>query len=317
MTGRERVLAAISHLEPDRVPLDVWMDREDVQQEVIRKWGDLDAFYDDLDVDMFTAAPAIPAPETSFGLELDEALEAPYPDPDDSQVLQPVVDAVRHHGEGKGRAISAWVPGVFEMSCTLIGIEKALMALALEPEKMLRLMAKIAEWTVEYSSNCIDAGADMILVADDWGQNQKLLISPRDWWRFVFPNEKKIADAVRQRGAALCVHSDGFIEEVLDGALELGVQILHPVQESAGMDQVSVKERYGEKLTIYGGLDIRSVLPRATDDRIVSVVKTKMAELKHGGGFIFCTSHTVQPDTDLAKVELAYRVAQREGTYGT
>ena len=317
MTGKERVLAAINHVEPDRVPLDVWMDREDVKQEVIRKWGDLDAFFDDLDVDMFTAAPAIPAPETSFGLELDEALEASYPDPNDSQILQQVVDAVRHHGEGKGRAISAWVPGVLETSCTLVGIEKALMALALEPEKMQRLMAKIAEWTVEYSSNCIDAGVDMILVADDWGQNRKLLISPRDWWRFVFPNEKKIADAVRRKGAALCIHSDGYIEEVLEGALELGVQILHPVQESAGMDQVSVKERYGEKLTIYGGLDIRSVLPRATDDRIESVVKTKMAALKRGGGFIFCTSHTVQPDTDLGKVELAYRIARREGTYGT
>jgi len=317
MTGKERVLSAIKHVEPDRVPLDVWMDREDVKQEVIRKWGDLDAFYDDLDVDMFTASPAIEAPETSFGLELDEALEAPYPDPDDSQILQQVVDAVRHHGEGKGRAISAWVPGVFEMSCTLVGIEKALMALALDPEKMQRLMAKIADWTVEYASNCIDIGADMILVADDWGQNQKLLISPRDWWRLVFPNEKKIADAVRQRDAVLCVHSDGYIEEVLDGALDLGVQVLHPVQESAGMDQVSVKERYGDRLTIYGGLDIRSVLPRSTDDRIVSVVKTKMAQLKHGGGFIFCTSHTVQPDTDLGKVELAYSVARREGTYGS
>jgi len=317
MTGKERVLAAINHVEPDRVPLDVWMDREDVKEEVIRKWGDLDAFFDDLDVDMFTAAPAIPAPETSFGLELDEALEASYPDPSDSQILQQVVDAVRHHGEGKGRAISAWVPGVLETSCTLVGIEKALMALALEPEKMQRLMAKIAEWTVEYSSNCIDAGVDMILVADDWGQNRKLLISPRDWWRFVFPNEKKIADAVRGKGAALCIHSDGYIEEVLEGALELGVQILHPVQESAGMNQAGVKERYGDKLTIYGGLDIRSVLPTATDDRIVSVVKAKMAALKRGGGFIFCTSHTVQPDTDLAKVELAYRVARTEGEYGT
>ena len=81
------------------------------------------------------------------------------------------------------------------------------------------------------------------------------------------------------------------------------------------MDQVSVKERYGDKLTIYGGLDIRSVLPRATDELIVSIVKAKMAALKHGGGFIFCTSHTVQPDTDLANVELAYRIARTEGQY--
>jgi uroporphyrinogen decarboxylase len=90
---------------------------------------------------------------------------------------------------------------------------------------------------------------------------------------------------------------------------------MHPFQQSAGMDLKDVKENWGDKLTIHGGLELRYYLSRAPEDELVKHVKDNMLTCKPGGGFIFNTEHTVQPDTSLKRVELAYRTALETSWY--
>jgi uroporphyrinogen decarboxylase len=101
----------------------------------------------------------------------------------------------------------------------------------------------------------------------------------------------------------------------MDGVIDLGFQCLHPVQTSAGMDQARVKREYGDRLTIYGGLDVRTTLGRGDPDGVRAEVRRLMRDLKPGGGYLFCTSHMVQPGTPVEEVEMAYRVALEEGGY--
>lgn len=178
-----------------------------------------------------------------------------------------------------------------------------------------QLYERIARWAARYAENCLDLGADVIHISDDWGMNQALLFRPQVWWEMIYPAEKIICSAVQGRRGLLSLHSDGYITPVLDGVLELGFQVFHPCQRSAGMDPTVIKAQYGDRLTLYGGLDVRTTLGRGRPEAVEAEVRQVMRALKPGGGFIFCTSHMVQPGTPLAEVEMAYRVALEEGRY--
>ena len=86
------------------------------------------------------------------------------------------------------------------------------------------------------------------------------------------------------------------------------------VYQLSGMDQLEIKKQFGDEITIHGGLDIR-LLPNMSEEQVEEYVRKKMQDLKAGGGFIFNTSHTIQPDTPLEVVERAYKAAQQYGQY--
>jgi uroporphyrinogen decarboxylase len=143
--------------------------------------------------------------------------------------------------------------------------------------------------------------------------NHALLFRPQSWWELIFPAEKIICDAVRKKGGLLSLHSDGDITSVLDGVVELGFRVFHPCQESAGMNPREVKRAYHGRLGLYGGLDVRTVLGRGLPrEQLADEVRRIITQLKPGGGYIFCTSHMVQPGTPLEEVEFAYEVAREE-----
>ena len=95
----------------------------------------------------------------------------------------------------------------------------------------------------------------------------------------------------------------------------MGIDVVHPIQVSAGMDPEKIKREFGDRLALYGTLDITHTLPSGTLAEIEREVKNRMDTLKPGGGFIFCSTHTIQPDTPLEKVEYAYDVAFEHGWY--
>jgi uroporphyrinogen decarboxylase len=194
-------------------------------------------------------------------------------------------------------------------------MEELLPAMVLEREKVDELFRKIADWSCVYVNNILDIGIDVPHISDDWGQNNSLLISPTLWWEMVYQHDKEIVDTAKRRCKYVSLHSDGYVYDVLEGVVQMGIDAIHPIQVSAGMDPVKVKERFGKRLTLYGTLDITHTLPFGTDEEIEREVKERMSTLKDGGGFIFCSTHTIQPDTPLEKVEFAYRIAHEFGRY--
>lgn len=326
MISRERVLASIAHQKPDRVPLNIWMYREDVQKKVIQKYGNLDNFFDSLHVDMFTAWTHEPRKD-NFKDKIYNAtqlLDVPFRDPNEQEIykrinlgLMPagVKEVVSHHKEEKGRAVFVQIVGPYESAQSFLGTENTLLEMALHKEEMKLFFRRSCLWWAQVAENCIDLGVDVIHISDDWGQNKVLLFSPRDWWDMIYPNVRIIVDTAKKRKVPVSLHSDGYIDDVVDGVLRLGINVLHPVQESAGMDQLKLKQEYGDRLTIYGGLDITELLPKGTEEEIKKAVRSKMLNLKPNGGFIFCSSHTIQPDTTLERVNLAYQIAFKESWY--
>lgn len=307
------------HEEPDRVPLNIWMYRDDVREEVRKRYGSLDAFYDRLRIDMVTAFAThmlVKGPEESdwthhYGVE--EAIELPFIDPNDASLYVPIKEDVDRYGEQ--RVVFCQTQGVFEGAFVLCGMENLLCEMVMNPEKVKKLFEKIAKWSCVYVDNTLDLGIDVPHISDDWGQNNALLFSPKMWWELVYPYDAMIVERAKRRCEFVSLHSDGYIYDVLDGVIKMGVDVVHPIQVSAGMDPVKVKRDFGNRLTLYGTLDITHTLPSGTLEEIKQEVKGRMATLKPGGGFIFCSTHTIQPDTPLDRVEFAYDVAYENSWY--
>ncbi|MCK4515289.1 MAG: hypothetical protein KAU31_08530, partial [Spirochaetaceae bacterium] len=142
-----------------------------------------------------------------------------------------------------------------------------------------------------------------------------MLFSPKMWRELVYPNDKLIADVARRQGKPVIMHNDGNIWEIMDSIVEMGVDVLHPVQTSAGMDLIEVKKKYGDRLTINGGLEVSYVLPLAEEEELITTIQRYMEALKPGGGFIFNTEHFVPATTTLARLELAYLTALQSAWY--
>lgn len=315
MDGRDRVVLSLRHREPDRVPRYVWMFRDDMRKQCAERYGSLDAFYDALDIDAFQTFPSKGMWQSGVP-SLDAALDATLNDPNDADIYASIRSDVEYHKGRKGRAIFCQTPGVFETSNGVLGIEKSLMLLAMEPEKCHALYEKIARWSAVYARNVLDIGVDIVHISDDWGENGRLMMSPRAWKEHIYPTEKITVDAARSHGGFVSLHCDGYFHDVLEDCVQMGIQCVHPVQQSAGMDIERFKREFAGRLALYGGLDIRHTLPRGTMEELEAEVRHIFKTLMPGGGFVFCTAHTVQPDTTLDRVAFVYDLIERISYYG-
>lgn len=187
--------------------------------------------------------------------------------------------------------------------------------MASHPEETMARFAVLSDWSKRVAQNALTFPIDVLHISGDCGQNGGMIMSPRMWRHMIKPFDAHIIEPALERGIPVSLHSCGNFTDVLDDIVQMGISVIHPVQESAGMDQGWVKQHYGDRLTIHGGLDIRGALSKSTPDEIRAEVKRKMEVLKPGGGFIFNTAHTVQMDTPLENVVAAYSAALEYGWY--
>lgn len=329
MTGRERVLLALQHREPDRVPRTIWVDGGEMMDRVVARFGSYDAFLDHLDVDMYQAFPGAPgmiawtsgsAQARGQGLSqgalsLEEALEVPLTDPDTDSIYAPIRAAISHHQGTRGRAVYVQTPGCFETANGFVGMETQLIELALRPEMVQALYRRIVGWTKRYIANCQDLSCDVVHVSEDLGENGRMIVSPRTFREVIAPELTHEAAFARQRSPYLSLHSCGYFDDVIGDLADMGFNCMHPFQESAGMDIPSVKHRFGDRVTIYGGLDVRTTLPSGDRGLIRREIERVFEACKPGGGFLFCTGHTVHKDCELDDVLYAYELAHELGRY--
>ena len=220
--------------------------------------------------------------------------------------------------QGDRRAIIAHFWGIVEGTSTFLGIEKCWANLRRNPDLMRAWFDRFADWLCGLSDSCIDAGADIMQMSDDWGSNQTMLFRPEMWRDLIKPYAGRVIQHIHSRGVPVSLHSDGYIMPILDDLVEMGVSMLHPVQESAGMDPQAVKAGYGDKLVVYGSLDTVDALLLQEDAALADYIAGRFAIYAPGGGFIFNTGHMVQPDTPPQRLVGAYRLASELATrYGT
>jgi uroporphyrinogen decarboxylase len=328
MTSCERVLQTIHGERPDRVPLNVFAGwNPGVRERVNQKYGDVDVFCRKHHIDIVSGfLPRFPfgrPEERTEPPDLDRYLAMePVLDSSsaticdvrcDDDLFHSVTEALEYKEQDLPVLINVW--GVFELSQFLWekdgipGTQDALMFMIAAKDKMQKMFYKLAEWTSAAAESAIRAGVDIIEVSDDWGQQNNMLFSPDMWWEMIYPAEKIVMDTIKKHDIPIMLHSDGDISLVLDGIKKLGVNALHPVQESAGMSFAKTRQVLGDKVCIMGGLDTVSALPAMNEEEIRIEVKRIFGKLKDSGPFIFAGSHMFQDDTPLEVIEAAYETA--------
>ena len=132
------------------------------------------------------------------------------------------------------------------------------------------------------------AGADIFGIGDDLGSQRGLLISPALWRELFKPRLKRIVQAVKQPGAATAffLHTDGQVGEVIPDFIEIGVQILNPIQRQPEvLDPAEMKRLYGQDLIFFGAISVQHTLPFGTPDQVAAEVKLRMETIGAGGGY--------------------------------
>ncbi len=314
MTSRERVIAVIEGRRADRIPVYAWV-RANLDKQISAAFGSVDAFEDRYEFDfahLFGGPGPFPGKqlkalrEANGGvIEPSHLLDIPLSDPDDAASYDTLRASVDHHKTQRNRFVYVQTPGIFECLNGPFGIENHLMYLVLFEAELHEVYRRQADWNRRFAMNCLDIGVDMIHVSDDWGAQTGLMFSPDTWRNLIYPYHKITCDAVRQRNGYLSLHSDGNVTQVLDGIVDLGYNVLHPYQVSAGMDYNLYFQKYQDRFSIMGGLDVQTTIGFGKLDRLRDDI-TNVLHAFRERGLLLCTTHFVQDHCTIEELVYAY-----------
>ena len=318
LTGAERVFTALQLKEPDRVPhFELGFDHK-VKEKIcpdshVVEYFDWDAvllddrvapgyraevldasgrhFRDQWGVTRRVTAEKLAHPvEAAVKSEKDMEIWTP-PDPDAPWRFQKLKELVRRY---KGqKAIIAQFADPFTVANDVRGAADHFMDFVRDPALIDRLHGVIRDYYLRYIRNCIEAGAEIILVAGDYATSKHPMLSQEHLARYVMPALKALADEARSRGAYIVKHTDGNIQPIFDMVLDTGINGIHPIDPLAGMDLGVVKEKYGHRVCLLGNIDCAYVLTWGTTEEVREEVKRCIRQAARGGGYICMSSNTI------------------------
>ena len=233
------------------------------------------------------------------------AVEAfPWPDATDPARVAGMAEEARRYALDERRAVhvGSICGGLSEGLFKLRGFEDGYMDLAADPALARKIMERILEVKLAYWAAVLphlDGLVDVVGEADDLGGQDRTLFAPATYRELVKPLHRELfAFLHAHTDASVFFHSCGAVRELIPDLIEIGVDILNPVQVSAaGMDTASLKREFGRDLVFWGGgVDTQHVLGSGTPAQVRSEVHRRVEDLAAGGGFVFAAVHNVQPN---------------------
>ena len=376
LSHRDRVLTALNHEEPDRIPTALWggsyglideiylrfMDYFDLGAPVapfreghsisyidnrllkilatdiryvypnhlpnspITTEGESDTFKDSYGQIWHKSSPYYFAGEGILstlhpGDEITDFID--FPNPKDSFWMEGVAEQAKSLREETDffvtmRMISSHGP--FQTACDLRGTENFLLDMSLHPEFAQALLSHITDVQVGLLEAAMETGGDYFdmieLPGDDYASNIGLMFSPQMFRDFIKPVLIRFIETIRRYrpDIAIMLHSDGLITQLLDDIIEIGIDVIHPLEPLPGLDFKQVKERYGKEVTFLGAIDIRQALPGSKDD-VIQELRTRIDQLGPGGGYILAPSNHIQADVPIENIVTLYQEAHQYGKY--
>jgi len=381
MTSRERVLAAINHEEPDRVPIVIGASNATgikmkpyrgikelagiaAPDNYIYEWPELgtaeidEATMRRLHSDVRGVRDLEPAsvlkrnrerePHAPFidswgsgqkeiepgvwypgvhpmseATAIEEIEKYPWPDMNDPTRIAHVEEAARRLAEQNEYAIVAtpWLLFPFERAHAMQGLDVFLLNMALYPDFARALLYKITEVCKSLMGPFLAKlgdNVDIIKIGDDLGTQDSLLISPKMYREMLKPLHADFIQFIKDRTKAkVFFHTDGDVFSLIPDFIEIGVDILNPVQTSAGKmsDLEGLKKHYGKNIVFCGGIDTHRILPFGAPEEVRQEVRRVMQALGPGGGYMAASVHTVMNDVPPENVLTMVDAVEELGYY--
>lgn len=235
----------------------------------------------------------------------------PWPDVDADYRWAGVPEKI-HDLHEKGYAVMGGAGGFFEGMMWLRGMELTMMDLTSENPIIIAIVNKCAEATHTIAVRMARLGADILQFGDDFGNQDRMMISP-EMWRYWF--KELFAGTIRQAKAVnpdilIFLHSCGYIEPIIPDLVEIGVDILNPVQPEC-MNPEKLKAEFGDRLSFWGTVGVQRTMPYGTAAAVRELVKRRIEVIGKGGGLFLSPAHMLEPEVPLENV-LAFADAVRE-----
>jgi len=339
MNSYQRAMTAVERKEPDRVPIVEWAISRKVikalspaakDQTDIEEMLDLDgvsavaqydkvcenadgSYIDEWGVTYKPTAEEIDHPIRGPIRTMDDLKKYVPPDPDAPQRLGKLPELVARF-KGK-KAIFFRHRAAFMWSVFLNGFENLLTNFLVEPEFAHRLMDTVLEVTLRIARNAVRAGADVIVIADDYAGNDSPFFSPAAFKEFVLPRLQRMVDVIHREGGKVVKHSDGNLWPILDLIVDTGVDGLNPMEPIAGMDIGKIKQRYGQRLCLIGNIDCSYILSEASTSEVKAAVKECIFRASPGGGHIISSSNAIHSSVKPENYRTMIEATREYGKY--
>ena len=377
MNSKERVLTALHHEEPDRVPRDLggwvttisevtynkvlsclgidrrrevfdWLRQNvDPEEDILRRLG-VDTRY------VHVGRPkswSFSPVETERGLYVRDEwgcgfikpestlyynlIESPlaeagiddldsyaWPDPLDPGYLDGVVERAKSLAEAGEYAVIgdfAWETW-YERAWKLRGMERFYMDMAMNKEFLHALLDKTLGLHLQFLDRMLSACGeyiDVVIQGGDLAGQKTTLMSPASYREFIKPRQAKAIELIRGRTKAkIFWHSCGAVSNLVPDFIDLGIDILNPVQVRAhGMDAAELKTKYGDKIAFWGGVDSQRVLPSGSVSDVEAEVRHLLRAMAPEGGLVVCSVHNVQADVPPENFLALYDAVGKWGGY--
>ena len=339
MNPYERFMTALERKQPDRVPIVEWSistkiskalcpqarDQTDFEEamdfdgvstvfhfDTVREFRD-GSYMDEWGVVFKPSAEMIDHPLRGPIQSKDDLKNYAPPDPDAPQRLGKLPQLVARF-KGK-RAIAFRHRAAFMWSVFLRGFENLLMDFLLDPEFAHELMERVLMMSLRVARNAVRAGADVIVIADDYAGNSGPFFSPTIAREFVIPRLQRMVDAIHEEGGRVIKHSDGNLLPILDQIVATGIDGLNPIEPLAGMNIGIVKMKYGGRVCLIGNIDCGQLLPHGTVEEVDAAVEECIAQAAPGGGFILSSSNSIHSSVNPANYRAMIEATRKYGRY--
>ena len=333
MNNRQRVLTALSHKQPDKVPYDIRFTQK-AHARMAQYYGDPD-FASKLGNCFTWIRPYLGAesfvevrPDVwrdEFGVLWDRRIDKDIGVVCNRLVTPDNVNDFEFHDASNpakydiiDETIKATKGGVFlvslgfslfERAWTLAGMENVLMAMAADKDFANTLLDRILDFNLTVIENACSRNIDIFRFGDDWGHQRGLLMGPVLWREFIKPRFKTMCRLVKSKGKFVMLHCCGKVDEIFGELIECGLDIFNPFQPEV-IDVFEAKKTYGSKMSFYGGISVQRTLPFGTPAQVREEVKKLIDIVGKNGGYIASGSHDIPPDAKPENVAAMIEVLQ-------
>ncbi len=234
----------------------------------------------------------------------------PWPDPAEHMSIEACRRMIDSVPEGFVKLGVLW-SAHFQDACSAFGMQNALITMLTEPEMFQAVIDRITEFYLQANEIFYQAAAgevEMVLIGNDFGSQQALMVDPDSLRRFVFPGTKKLIDQAHAHGIKVMHHSCGAIREIIPDLIALGVDVIHPIQALAtGMDPQGLHDDFAGQVCFCGGVDAQNLLVNGTPEQVQAKVH-ELCELFPTGLIISPSHEAILPDIPPANIEALFGV---------
>ncbi len=205
---------------------------------------------------------------------------------------------------------------VFENAWYLRGMENLLCDMFADEDMAKACLDRMTQFQAKIAAKAAEVGVDMIIYGDDVGTQNALMMSKEQWREWIKPTTAAVIKAAKDVNPdVICYyHSDGNIYDIIDELIEVGVDVLNPIQPEC-MDPVKIKEMYGERVSFWGTVGTQTTMPFGDVEEVDRVVKHLIEKVGKGGGLVIAPTHLLEPEVPWENIEAFVNAVKKYGKY--